>query len=255
VYVAAEAASAQQPAARSDETLDRLFQRCRRFRDDRAREELIGRFGPLAIGWARRYHVPGGEPLEDLVQVAMLGLIKAVDRYDPDRGVTFISFAEPTVRGELRRHFRDATWAIHMPRELKERVRLVERETERLAAKMGRSPTAGELAEACELDVADALEALHAARTSRPQPLESGGTEFRGGAHDPGYELVEYAASARAAVAALSDRDRRVLQLRIAQGLSQREIARRVGVSQMQVSRILARTLTRLRDAVGERPG
>jgi RNA polymerase sigma-B factor len=235
-----------------------LFQRHRRFRDETARAELIGRFGPLAMGWARRYHVPGGEPLEDLVQVAMVGLIKAVDRYDPDRGVTFVSFAEPTIRGELRRHFRDATWAIHVPRELQERARLVERETERLAAELGRSPTAGELAEACELDLGDALEALHAARTSRPQRLEADGDAphgLCGGARDPGYELVEYAASARAAVAALSERDRRVLQLRIADGLSQREIAQRVGVSQMQVSRILARTLSRLREAVGEQPG
>jgi RNA polymerase sigma-B factor len=253
VSVAAESASAQQPSAvRADETLERLFQRHRRFRDERARAELIGRFAPLAIGWARRYHVPGGEPLEDLVQVAMLGLIKAVDRYDPDRGVTFISFAEPTIRGELRRHFRDATWAIHVPRELQERVRVVERETERLAAELGRSPTATELADACDLDVGDALEALHAARTARPQSLEPDGPGFRAGARDPGFELVEYAVSARPAVAALSERDRRVFQLRIADGLSQREIAERVGVSQMQVSRILARTVARLREAVGE---
>ena len=256
MFVAAEPLSAQQPAAaRADETLDRLFQRHRRFHDDRARDELIRRFGPLAIGWARRYHVPGGEPLEDLIQVALLGLIKAVDRYDPDRRVTFVSFAEPTIRGELRRHFRDATWAIHVPRELQERVRVVERQTERLAAELGRSPTAAELAEACELDVGDTLEALHAARTSRPQSLEADGTEFRGGARDPGYELVEYAVSAHPAVAALSDRDRRVFQLRIAHGLSQREIAKRVGVSQMQVSRILARTVARMREAVGEQPG
>jgi RNA polymerase sigma-B factor len=256
VYVAAEPASAKQPAAaRADESLDRLFQRHRRFRDERARDALIGRFGPLAIGCARRYHVPGGEPLEDLVQVAMLGLIKAVDRYDPDRGVTFVSFAEPTIRGELRRHFRDATWAIRVPRELQERVRVVERETERLAAGLGRSPTAAELAEACDLDLGDALEALHAARTSRPRSLEAAGTEFRDGAREPGYELVEYAVSAHPAIAALSERDRRVFQLRIANGLSQREIAKHVGVSQMQVSRILARTLARLREAVGEQPG
>jgi RNA polymerase sigma-B factor len=254
--VGAQPAHAVQP--QSDAGLERLFQRNRRFRDETARAELIGRFGPLAIGWARRYHAPGGEPLEDLVQVAMVGLIKAVDRYDPDRGVTFVSFAEPTIRGELRRHFRDATWAIHVPRELQERVRLVERETERLAAEIGRSPTASELAEACELELGDALEALHAARTSRTQPLEPDGDAppgQRGGARDPGYELVEYAASAHAAVAALSERDRRVLQLRVADGLSQREIAERVGVSQMQVSRILARTVARMREAVGEQPG
>ncbi len=161
--MAAEPLSARRPTpAPADDTLERLFRRRWRFRDDRAREELIERFRPLAAGWARRYHAPGGEPLEDLVQVAMLGLIKAVDRYDPDRGVTFVSFAEPTIRGELRRHFRDATWAIHLPRELQERVRLVERETERLAATLGRSPTANELAEACDLEVSDALEALHA---------------------------------------------------------------------------------------------
>jgi RNA polymerase sigma-B factor len=253
VNVSAEPVSAQeQVAARADASLDRLFQRHRRFRDDGARDALIGRFGPLAMGWARRYHVPGGEPLEDLVQVAMVGLIKAVDRYDPDRGVTFVSFAEPTIRGELRRHFRDATWAVHVPRELQERVRLVERETERLAVELGRSPTASELADACELELGDALEALHAARTSRPQALEPDGPGFGAGARDPGFELVEYAVSARPAVAALSERDRRVFQLRIAGGLSQREIARQVGVSQMQVSRILARTLARLREAVGE---
>ena len=254
--MAAEPVSAQSPtAAPADDTLERLFRRRRRFRDDRAREELIERFRPFAIGWARRYHAPGGEPFEDLVQVAMLGLIKAVDRYDPDRGVAFVSFAEPTIRGELRRHFRDATWAIHLPRELQERVRLVERETERLAATLGRSPTAAELADVCGLDVADALEAIHAARATRPQPLELAGTELRGGARDPGYELVELAVSAHPAIAALSARDRRVLQLRVADGLSQREIAKLVGVSQMQVSRILARTLAGLREAVGEQPG
>jgi len=238
--------------------LERLFRRHHRFHDPAARTELIRRFGPLAAGWARRYHVPGGEPLEDLVQVALVGLIKAIDRYDLDRGVTFISYAEPTIRGELRRHFRDATWAIHVPRELQERVRLVERETERLAAQIGRSPTVNELAEACDLDVQDALEAVHAARSSRLQPLEPDGDappSRRGAVHEAGYELVEYAASARGAVAALSERDRRVLQLRVAQGLSQREIAKCVGVSQMQVSRILARTFARLREAADDQPG
>jgi RNA polymerase sigma-B factor len=220
-----------------------------RFGDPAAREELIRRFVPLAVGWARHYYAPGGEPLEDLVQVAYVGLIKAIDRYDPGRGVTFVSFAEPTIRGELRRYFRDATWAIHVPRELQERVRMVDRATERLAAKLGRSPTVYELASACAIDVHDALAALHAARSARPQPLEPGD----GPAHDPGFELVEYAASAGRAVARLSARDRRVLQLRIADGLSQRQIARAIGVSQMQVSRILARTLTRLREAAGER--
>jgi RNA polymerase sigma-B factor len=158
----------------SDPGLARLFLRHHRFHDAAARDELVRRFGPLASGWARHYHVPGGEPLEDLMQVALLGLVKAIDRYDPERGVAFVSFAEPTIRGELRRHFRDATWAIHVPRELQERVRLVDRTTERLSAELGRSPTANELADACELDIHDALEALHAARSSRPQPLEPG---------------------------------------------------------------------------------
>ena len=235
----------------SDPALARLFRRHRRFRDPAARDELIRRFGPLATGWARRYYVRGGEPFEDLSQVALVGLIKAIDRYDPERGVSFVSFAEPTIRGELRRHFRDATWAIHVPRKLQERVQLIDRTTEWLAAQLGRSPTVKELAEACELDLQDALEAVHAGRATRPQPLEPGAEAF---ARDPGFELAEYAASARSAVARLSERDRRVLQLRIAEGLSQREIARRVGVSQMQVSRILARTLTRLREAAGEGP-
>jgi len=249
------AARRQDAADRRDAGLARLFIRHHRFGDPAARDELIRRFGPLATGWARRYHVPGGEPLEDLVQVALLGLIKAIDRYDPGRGVAFVSFAEPTIRGELRRHFRDATWAIHVPRELQERVQLVDRTTERLAAQLGRSPTVAELADACELEVQDALEALHAARSSRPQPLEPGAEAppgMRAAASDPGYDLVEYAAAARGAVARLSERDRRVLQLRIADGLSQREIAREVGVSQMQVSRILARTLTRLRAAADD---
>jgi RNA polymerase sigma-B factor len=238
-------------APRGDPSLARLFRRCSRFHDPAARNELIRRFGPLATGLARRYYVRGGEPLEDLVQVALIGLIKAIDRYDPERGVTFVSFAEPTIRGELRRHFRDATWAIHVPRKLQERVALVERATERLSAELGRSPTLNELADACDLDPQDAIEALHAARSSRPQLLQAGAEAV---ARDPGFELVEYTASARGAVAELSARDRLVLQLRIAEGLSQREIARRVGVSQMQVSRILARTLTRLREAAGVDP-
>jgi RNA polymerase sigma-B factor len=248
-------ARSQAATSPADPGLARLFLRHHRFHDAAARDELVRRFGPLASGWARHYHVPGGEPLEDLMQVALLGLIKAIDRYDPERGVTFVSFAEPTIRGELRRHFRDATWAIHVPRELQERVRLVDRTTERLSAELGRSPTVAELADACGLDVQDALEALHAARSSRPQPLEPGGEAppgMRAAAPDPGYDLVEYAASARSAVARLSERDRRALQLRVADGLSQREIARELGVSQMQVSRILARTLTRLRAAADD---
>jgi RNA polymerase sigma-B factor len=238
-------------AERGDRTLARLFRRRSRFRDAAARDELIRRFEPLATRWARRYYVRGGEPLEDLVQVAMIGLINAIDRYDPERGITFVSFAEPTIRGELQRHFRNATWAIHVPRRLQERIQLVERTTERLAVQLGRSPTLNQLAEACDLDPQDAIEALHAARSSRPGLLEPGTESF---ARDPGFELVEYTASARRAAARLSERDRLVLQLRVAEGLSQREIAQRVGVSQMQVSRILARTLTRLREAAGEGP-
>jgi RNA polymerase sigma-B factor len=239
-------------SARGDPRLARLFRRRKRFHDESARNELIRRFEPLAAALARRYHVRGGEPIEDLGQVALIGLIKAIDRYDPDRGTAFVSFAEPTIRGELRRYFRDATWAIHVPRALQERVRLVDRVAERLSAELGRSPTVNELSVACELDVHDTLEALHAARSSRPQPLEAGGDAppgLRAGACDPGYDLVEYAASAREVVSALSERDRRVLQMRFGEGLSQREIAERIGVSQMQVSRILARTVARLRQA------
>ena len=247
-----QAAASIPPGVRGDPGLTRLFQRSARFHDVAARDELIRRFEPLAAAWARRYHVRGGEPIEDLGQVALVGLIKAIDRYDPDRGATFVSFAEPTIRGELRRHFRDATWAIHVPRALQERVRLVDRVTERLSAELGRSPTVSELSEACELDVHDTLEALHAARSSRPQPLEADGDVplgQRAGADDPGYDFVEYTASARDTVAALPERERRVLQLRFGDGLSQREIAERIGVSQMQVSRILARTVARLREA------
>jgi RNA polymerase sigma-B factor len=220
--------------------------------DGAAREQLVHRYLPLARQLAARY-AGRGRPLEDLVQVANLGLVKAVDRYDPDHGAAFSSYAVPTVVGELRRHFRDVGWAVHVPRSVQERVLKLGRATERLSADTGRTPTVAELAGATdesEEDVVDALSAGHAYEAdSLDEPSAAGDGESaprgeRMGDDDPGFERVEDWQAIAPAIRELSDRDRLVLRLRFVEDLTQSQIADKVGVSQMQVSRILRRCLS-----------
>ena len=224
-------------------------------RDNGGREELIERFMPLARQLARRYQRVN-EPLDDLVQVASLGLVKAVDRFDPGRGAAFSSYAVPTILGELKRYFRDSGWALHVPRGTQERAMMVDRAIKELARRQGRSPSVAQVAEHLDTSVEEVLGAMEASLAYEAVSLESeragsdpGGDTYADsiGSEDERYELVEYGASIAPALDALPARDRLILHLRFAEDLTQSQIAERIGVSQMQVSRLIRRSLTRLR--------
>ena len=239
----------------ADADVTRLFERWQRHGDAAARSELVKRFMPLARSLARRYG-RSSEPFEDLVQVASLGLLKAIDRYDGDRGHPFQSYAVPTVLGEMRRYFRDSGWAIHVPRGAQERALKVRDAQERIANETGRAPTVNQLAEYLEFDVEDVIDALQAIRAYETVSLDAprgGGDEDivpygdTIGRDDDRYELVELDATVSTALGHLPPRDRLVLQLRFVEDLTQTEIAERVGISQMQVSRLLRRSLDQLR--------
>lgn len=223
--------------------------------DEAAREQLIRRYMPLARALARRYG-RSSEPFEDLLQVASMGLVKAVDRYDASRGHPFQSFAVPTILGEMRRYFRDSGWAIHVPRGAQERALKVRDAQERISNETGRAPTANQLAEFLELDVEDVIDALQAIRAyetvSLDAPRSNGEDDVVAygdsiGNEDDRYELVELDATVSSALGHLPSRDRLVLKLRFVDDLTQTEIAERVGISQMQVSRLLRRSLEQLR--------
>ena len=250
------------PAERNERIREelRLLERYHREGDQSARDELVERFLPLARQLARRYERPG-EQLEDLVQVASVGLVKAIDRFDPDLGTAFSSFAVPTILGELKRYFRDSGWAVHVPRGMQERVIELSRAITRLSRELGRSPSAAELADATGASPEEVLEAMEAAvaydsvSLEAPRPADEASGEGyldRLGAEDEGYELVEYAATLGPELQALPPRDRLVLHLRFAEDLTQSQIAERIGVSQMHVSRLIRRALERLRSGIEE---
>jgi RNA polymerase sigma-B factor len=232
-----------------------LFLRWQRNGDESAREQLIRRYMPLARSLARRYG-RSSEPFEDLLQVASMGLVKAVDRYDARRGYPFQSFAVPTILGEMRRYFRDSGWAIHVPRGAQERALKVRDAQERISNETGRPPTVNQLAEYLEIDIEDVIDALQAIRAYETVSLDAprGGNDEDVmaygdsiGKEDDRYELVELDATVTAALGHLPARDRMVLKLRFVDDLTQTEIAERVGISQMQVSRLLRRSLEQLR--------
>jgi RNA polymerase sigma-B factor len=233
-----------------------LFARYHGHSDLRARDELVARFLPLATRLAQRYQ-RGAEPLDDLVQVASMGLLKAVDRFDPDRGTAFSSFAVPTIAGELKRYFRDKSWAVRVPRALQELTQRVDRTTNRLVDELGRTPTVAEVAGALGLTPEQVLEAREAATAYRAESLDRPcGADEDGaavvdmlGADEPGYLQAEQSTTLQALMSTLSDREREVLRLRFAEDLTQSEIGHRVGVSQMHVSRLLRRAVTRLHEA------
>ncbi len=233
-----------------------LFIRWQEHADQRAREELVDRFMPLARKLARRY-AGAREPFEDLIQVASLGLVKAVDRFDSGRGTAFSSFAVPTILGELKRHFRDLGWSVHVPRGAQEQALKVEEAQHLLASKTGRPPSVQQLAEYLEMDLEDVLEALetgnahHATSLDAPRDGAEGETGVLAdafGKEDERYELVDASATIAEAARHLSPRERCVLVLRFVKDMTQTQIAEEIGVSQMQVSRILRRALTRLRE-------
>ena len=232
-----------------------LLVRYQRDGDTAARDELVRRLMPLARRTARRYR-RGGEPLDDLLQVAVLGLVKAIDRFDPERGSAFSSYAVPTMLGELKRHFRDNGWALHVPRGMQERVLAVEHVLAELAAQGARTVTIPDVAARCGLSPEEVLEALEASSAHDAVSLDahrfgdgSDGSAYADvvGEVDGRYELVEYQATIGPALRALAQRDRQVLQLRFGEDLTQAEIAGRMGISQMHVSRLLRRSLERLR--------
>lgn len=231
-----------------------LFERSREGDPD-ARELLVDRYLPLARQLARRYRARK-EPLEDLIQVACMGLLKAVDNFDPKRGTAFSSYAVPTVLGELKRHFRDRGWAVHVPRALQEKALHIESAREELTGELGRSPSASEIADEVGVsneELGEALEAISAhdaVSLDAPRNLgPDGGAQSYAeviGSDDQHLELVEYGASIAPALEDLALRDRVVLHLRFIEDLSQSAIAERVGVSQMHVSRIIRRSARKL---------
>jgi RNA polymerase sigma-B factor len=235
---------------------DQLFRRLREGGDPQAREELVNRHLPLARKLARRY-AGAREPLDDLVQVASLGLVKAVDRFDPDRGIAFTSFAVPTILGELKRYFRDLGWSVHVPRGAQEMALKVEHARQQLSLRGGRSPSVRELAEYLEWSIEDVLDALEAGSAHHSVSLDAPTDDGEGevgtlgsslGADDDRFEAVDDRLTVALAARQLPERERRVLFLRFVRDLTQTQIAARVGVSQMQVSRILRQALAQLEE-------
>ncbi len=241
-----------------------LLRRYAETHDPRLKEELVRRFLPLARSLALRYR-GASEQLEDLIQVASLGLVKALDGFDLERGRSFIAYAAPTILGELRRHFRDRVWELRLPRGLQERTMAVQEAAQKIAEEHGKTPTVAQIAERLDLteeEVAEALQAEEARRTlsldvprSR-EDAESVPMVETVGETETGYDRVE--AQIAAEGAPLTEREGTVLRLRFEEGLNQYEIGRRLGVSQMQVSRIMRKALRKLLEAVqaesGEEP-
>jgi RNA polymerase sigma-B factor len=243
--------------AEAQETERQLLFRYHREGDLAAREELAERFLPLARDLALRYTYTD-EPFDDLLQVACLGLVKAIDRFDPERGTKFTSYAAPTMLGELKRHVRDKGWALHVPRDLQERTLAVNRASERLSKQLGRSPKVREVAAELGCSAEQVLEAQEAAAsyeaasldapTSRDDDEAASLVDLMGD-EDTSYELVESRDAIASTWRALPDVERQVLELRFVHDLTQREIGERIGYSQMHVSRLLRRALDRLETA------
>lgn len=228
-------------------------------RDPATREELVRRYLPFAKSLALRYR-GASESFDDLLQVASLGLVNAIDRFDPDRGTPFTAFASPTILGELKRHFRDRVWTVRVPRGLHDRMAEVEKAISELTVELQRSPSVPEIAAKMEIDPADVLEVLEANHNRRPLSLDRpvGGEEDESpasewvGDEDAGYELIEDKLALEGVLPQLDERERLVLQLRFVEDMTQSQIAEKIGHSQMHVSRILRRTLERIRDEVAE---
>jgi RNA polymerase sigma-B factor len=236
-----------------------LFRRYRRSHDRTDRDLLVKRYTPLARSLALRY-ARGSEPLDDLFQVAFVGLIKAIDRYDPDRGRAFTSFAVPTILGELKRHFRDTTWPVHIPHSVHDLAMRVRTARVELTQVLGREARSSELAAAVGADeprLAAALNALAAYEVASLEASLSGEGGRRtarvAGSEDGGLTRSELRADLDALVAALPVTTRQMLRLRFEEDLTQQQIGERLGVSQMSVSRTLRRALADLREMADAR--
>jgi RNA polymerase sigma-B factor len=237
-----------------------LFVRLKERGDQRAREELVERFMGLARQVAVRYRRQS-EPLEDVMQVASLGLLKAIDRFDPERGIAFSSFAVPTMLGEVKRHFRDKSWTVRPPRDLQELTLRVEQATAQLSSQLGRSPSVAELSEHLSVGDEEILEALEAGRARSATSLSAPRGDAEDGStladvigdEEDGFLRAEERATLATLFAELSPRERTVLTLRFRQDMTQAEIGEIVGVSQMQVSRIIRSSIEKLRIAAQRR--
>jgi RNA polymerase sigma-B factor len=239
-----------------------LWRRVTEGRDQAARARLVELYMPLAQRLASRY-AGVSEPYDDLLQVASLGLLNAVDRFDPSRGIPFAGFAKPTILGELKRYFRDKVWTVRVPRSIHDRLGRVEQATEKLTLELHRPPSAQELAEHLALDVADVLEILEAQHNRRPlsldappvgeSPDDASGAEWVG-RPDGNFDLVDDRLAMESVLPTLGNREREVLRLRFVEELPQTEIALRIGCSQMHISRILRRSLDQLREEAESDP-
>lgn len=229
-------------------------------RDSALRDQLIEAHIGLAEYLARRFN-NRGEPLDDLVQVASLGLVKAVERFDPERGLEFTTFATPTIVGELKRHFRDKGWAVRVPRRVQELHLRVTRVIDDLSNELGRSPTVDEIARRAGTSEDEVIEAIDAGSAYRSTSLDAGrsdddespGLLGQLGDVDPELARSELRTTLGPLIAALPEREQVMLYLRFYEGLTQSEIAKRLGISQMHVSRLLARSLQQLRE-LGDTP-
>ena len=243
------------PEGKNDQA---LLRRYHEQNDLEAREKLIEQYLPLVRSLARRYSYRG-EQLEDLVQLGAIGLIKAIDRFDLDRGVELTTYATPNIIGEIKRHFRDKGWSVRVPRGLQELNVQLSRLIEQLTVQYGRSPTIPELAKAASVEQEEVLEALESGRAYSSLSLSTGGTQEDGEQLDPlesiGSEEHQYEVSEDRAVLApgfrvLDERERRILHLRFFEGLTQSQIAQQIGISQMHVSRLIRRALEKIREEI-----
>lgn len=253
-------------ASRADEYADvpNMFRELAGYATDsvevrRRRDKIVQRCLPLADHIARRFE-GRGEPRDDLVQVARVGLVNAVVRFDVETGSDFVSFAVPTIMGEVRRHFRDNSWSVKVPRRLKELHLRIGAATADLSQRLGRAPTASELAVELEMERDEVVEGLVAGSSYNTLSIDSGGGNEDDDARaiadtlgdvDSGLERIENREALRPLLDALPERERMVLVLRFFESMTQTQIAERVGISQMHVSRLLAKSLARLRDQLG----
>ena len=237
-----------------------LWRRLREDQDPAAREELVNRYLPYATSLARRYRA-AAEPSDDLIQVASVGLLNAVDRFDPARGIPFLGFAAPTILGELKRHFRDRVWTLRVPRGLHDRIAEVDKAIGELGTELQRAPSIREISERIGLDEVEVLEVFEAGQNRRTLSLEKPAGPEEGddprpadwvGSEDEGFELIEGRIALESALPHLSERERLVLRLRFVEDMTQSQIAERIGHSQMHVSRILRRTLASIREQIEE---
>ena len=223
-----------------------------------AREQLIEQYMSLVRSLARRYSYRG-EQLEDLVQIGAIGLIKAIDRFDLERGVELTTYATPNIIGEIKRHFRDKGWSVRVPRGLQELNVQLSKLIEQLTVQFGRSPTIPELAKAAGVEEEQVLEALESGRAYSSLSLSSGTTSDGEedldplesiGTEEPQYEVSENRAVLAPGFKVLDERERKILQLRFFDGLTQSQIAQQVGISQMHVSRLIRRSLEKIREEI-----